>query len=132
MTNLQQHSAFVKLKAAWKPAGMAGVIIEKHHFGEPDEIAFLPLCSACGKLIIDLRSANIEAIDDTPMPAGEIDGLPTSQLPGPVYCFHKSCCELREWMGPWKQADTVIRNDQRYEWERRIEAQPSLRERADG
>jgi hypothetical protein len=117
MRKIQQRAAYVKAKAALKPACLASVILEKHHFGEPDEIVFLPICSACRKVITDLKSANIEAVDGTPIPVGEMDGMPISRVDGPVFIFHKPECVSRRLLGPWKRADTVIRNDQRYGWE---------------
>jgi hypothetical protein len=118
MKTLSQGSYFVKAPSNWRPVRFAFMILENYHRGKPDTIAFLPSCSACGEIIWDMENANIEAVDGKPIPAGDIDGLPISRLPGEVYAFHVPECAQQKLVGPWKKLNTVVRSDQRYAWEK--------------
>lgn len=121
MNTIKQNTKLVnrgKQWKRWKPTEFKAVIVEKFEDAFWVELVHLLTCSACGELIWDPKSANIEAFDEDAVPAGEIGGIPYRVIPGPVYAFHLECCPERP-IGLWKRLNTVLRNDQREEWEKK-------------
>lgn len=93
-----------------------------------DEIFFLPLCSACGQSITDFADANICVLDpyrdsdEYPEKFETVAELPSGarllRIPGEVVALHKSCDQ--DGLVPWKPMTTILRNDQRYDWEKPV------------
>jgi hypothetical protein len=87
-----------------------------------NEIFFLPICSACREPIIRFDEANIvtagsDAKPDAPLQSlGTIDGASLLRLPGFAIALHKSCD--RDRMYPWKPLNTILKSDQRYDFEK--------------
>jgi hypothetical protein len=115
--SIRHNTKLVNNQQGWTPSQLKAVILEKHRIGGMDEIMILPTCSACGEIISDLEGANIEPLDGDPIPAGEIEGIPISVIPGPAYAFHIGCGPAFP-IGPWKKLNEVIRYDQRWEGEK--------------
>jgi hypothetical protein len=94
-------------------------VIEWHHRGLPDELVYIPRCNRCGKPITDPDQANLVTEDcqeDEPLKeVGRIEDLPLLLHPGRVRIYHFECDSGAT---PWRRLSTVLRKDQRWEWER--------------
>ena len=107
-----------------KPFSLGMAIIENHHKGYPDMLVFLPLCSVCGKVITNFTMANLLFKEDRAkrQPAGKLNGAPITLHPASIWAVHKRCGQACDDLNKpgigWKPLETVIRDDQRYEWER--------------
>ena len=91
-----------------------------------DEIFFLSLCSVCGLPITDFADANVCVVDpyrnadEYPSKFETVAALPSGakllRIPGEVVALHKLCDQ--DGLVPWKPMTTILRSDQRYEWEK--------------
>jgi hypothetical protein len=118
MSKIVQFPNRVKPGSTFRPTTFVLVVFERHQLGRPDEFLFLPVCSACGEVIEDLESACIEGPGDLPVPAGKVGDIPIGRVPGAVFTFHAECCPGDDQFVIWKRLNTIVRSDQRYEFEK--------------
>jgi hypothetical protein len=90
-----------------------------------DEVFYLPLCAVCDKPITDFNDANLVVFDpnqdDEEGPQLEPlvnlgRGEKLLKIPGTPLAMHKACD--RDHWKPWKPLRTVLKMDQRYDWEK--------------
>lgn len=93
-----------------------------------NEIVFLPLCNGCGEPITRFAEANIVTLSDpesenAPLQSlGTIDGASLDRLPGKAIALHKACD--RDGNYPWAPLDTILKSDQRRDFEKPIPSKP--------
>ena len=94
-------------------------VIECHQEAFPDELVYIPTCNGYEEPLTEPDQANLvteDWDDEAPMtPAGHVDGLPLLRHPGRVTVYHFACDSGGK---PWRHLSTVLRKNQRWEWER--------------
>ena len=90
------------------------------------EIFFAPLCSVCGELITDFSEANICVLDrhgdfdwsSLEKLADLTDGTKVLRIPGETVAVHWQCDSDHYRLLPWKPMRTILKSDQRFEFEK--------------
>jgi hypothetical protein len=86
-------------------------------------ICHRPICAVCGKVILDLDSANVVVVSangpawNSPLPSlGEMGGGEAFRLGG-ISVFVHHGCDNQRWV-PWVRATSVLHEDQRHPLEK--------------
>jgi hypothetical protein len=92
------------------PTELVAVFLERNG---RDEFRFVPTCSGCGKLVLDLSQANVAVVGGTaarPEPVGAHNGAKVFRLNGRAHVFCWPCDREHGHNVPWSAATLVFRD----------------------
>ena len=90
--------------------------IAKHRSAMPDEAVILPVCSDCGRPILNFENANLVYEEDgVSQPIGRAGRYSLIHQPARMAAYHVECDKSDGW---WFRLSNVLKSDQRHKWEK--------------